>query len=610
MDVHRIHQLDPLVVNQIAAGEVIERPASVVKELLDNSLDAGATQIAVDVTEGGRELIRVVDNGCGIQPDDLALAFASHATSKLRHPDDLQAIRTMGFRGEALASIGSVAQVTLQSRPRKAQMGAELRCDGGVIGQLRPWNGQSGTRVEARQLFYNIPARRSFLKSQATEIGHICEIVTRLALAYPAVGIRLMHNDKEVYDVPTSTLLPDRLRLFFGREVGDKLMPVDATTAQVRLSGFIADPAVDRGNARLQYLFVNGRWIRDRTLGHAIQDAFHGLLMTGRYAVAFLFLELPPNQVDVNVHPTKVEVRFRDGQALHHFVRSALRNVLNQHELVPRLRPSLASVFAPGPRPISAPSDLWSLRSASPSPGLLSTDAPSPVAAPATRRPMIEDPEAPAVRTIQQLVAVESLDPAPASVARAEAPLKAIQLHRAYLVIETDEGMLVVDQHALHERVLFEQFKNRLCVGPVESQQLLIPEPVDLPREEADLVVEHKPELLKLGLEVQEFGNGTVLVRSYPAALSRITPTEILRSVAQLLTQAPKALTTEQIQHDLLAMMACKAAVKAGDLLGPDEITSLLEHRHLVADAHHCPHGRPTSLYFSKHDLDKQFQRI
>lgn len=601
----RILPLDPVVVNQIAAGEVIERPASVVKELLDNALDAGATQLTVDVAEGGRELIRVADDGVGILPEDLPLAFASHATSKLRRPEDLLAIRTMGFRGEALASIGSVAQVTLQSRPRGAEAGAELRCDGGALGAVRPWNGQPGTRVEVKQLFYNVPARRHFLKTVGTEIGHISEAVIRLALAKPTLGLRLTHNGKEVYDLPASTPLPQRLRLFFGKEVSEKLLPIDAANGPVRLTGFVADPEADRGNARLQYLFVNGRWVRDRTLGHALQDAYHGLLMTGRYAIAFLFLELPPDQVDVNVHPAKAEVRFREGHALHHFVRSAVRNVLNQHDFMPRLRPTPVG-FAPPPRPSLAPPQPWTLSAAVPTTASLLSEL---SARPAFAPPRLPEPEAmPAVRSVQELVEAEpSVAPPPLP---AEAPLKAIQLHNAYLVIETDEGMLVVDQHALHERILFEQFKARLREGPAEAQRLLIPEPVDLPQEEAGLVLEHQEALRRLGLDVQEFGGGTVLVRSYPAALERVTPTEIVKGVVQHLLASPKAPTPEQLQHDLLAMMACKAAVKAGDPLGPDEISALLRHRHLVADAHHCPHGRPTSLYFSKHDLDKQFQRI
>src|SRR5439155_9961597 len=310
----RIQQLPPTVVTKIAAGEVIERPASVVKELLENSIDAGAKRIDVDLEHGGAELIRVVDDGCGMAAEDLPLAFASHATSKLANADDLFRIGTLGFRGEALASIGGVSQATLQSRPVEETSGAEITCQGGALSAVRPWSGAPGTRIEVRNLFYNTPVRRKFLRAVGTELGHVSEIFTRLALAHSHLHLTLRHNGKDIYEVPASSGILDRLGLFFGADLRKRLYPLEARQGPVRLTGYIADPANERGNAKMQYLFVNGRWIRDRSLGHALQEAYRGLLMTGRYAVGFTFLELPPDHVDVNVHPTKVEVRFRDGQ--------------------------------------------------------------------------------------------------------------------------------------------------------------------------------------------------------------------------------------------------------------------------------------------------------
>ena len=351
----RIRQLPPQVVTKIAAGEVIERPASVVKELVENSVDAGATRIDVELEQGGTELIRVVDDGCGIAPDDLALAFASHATSKLADADDLFRIATLGFRGEALASIGGVAKVTLQSRPPGLPAGAELRSDGGELSAVRPWNGSPGTRVEVRHLFFNVPVRKKFLKSVATELGHVSEMVTRLALANPGLHLTLRHNGKQVYDVPASAGLTDRVALFFGGDVRDALYHIDTGPGAVRLTGYVADPACDRGNAKLQYLFLNGRWFRDRSLGHALQEAYRGLLMTGRYPVGFLFLTVPPDQVDVNVHPTKAEVRFRDGSLVYSLVRSAVKGRLLKENLVPRLEVPAAehgpAPAMPGPSP-------------------------------------------------------------------------------------------------------------------------------------------------------------------------------------------------------------------------------------------------------------------
>ncbi|HJZ57185.1 MAG TPA: DNA mismatch repair endonuclease MutL, partial [Gemmataceae bacterium] len=349
----RIQQLPPSVVTKIAAGEVIERPSSVVKELLENSVDAGSTRIDIDLEQGGTELIRVVDDGCGIAADDLPLAFASHATSKLRTAEDLFAIATMGFRGEALASIAGVAKVTLQSRTHDQPSGSELRCDGGELSAVRPWNGSPGTRVEVRHLFFNVPVRKKFLKSIATELGHVCEAVTRLALANPALHLTLRHNGKLVYDIPASAGLLDRIGLFFTREVRDALYELDSgpelsaasadparppgRVSGLRLTGYIADPKCDRGNAKLQYLFVNGRWFRDRSVGHALQESYRGLLMTGRYAVGFLFLTLPPDKVDVNVHPTKAEVRFQENSLIYSLVRSTVKSRLLKENLVPRL---------------------------------------------------------------------------------------------------------------------------------------------------------------------------------------------------------------------------------------------------------------------------------
>jgi DNA mismatch repair protein MutL len=591
---NRIRQLPLEVTTKIAAGEVIERPASVVKELLENAVDAGATRIDVEIEQGGVELIRVVDDGCGIAAEDLPLAFASHATSKLTDAEDLFRVQTLGFRGEALASIGGVAQVTLQSRPKTPPTppsqggewagGAEIHCDGGKVGPIRSWNGASGTRIEVRHLFFNTPVRRRFLKSAGTEIGHIAEAVTRLALAAPHVSWRLTHNGKDVFQVPASAGLRERLGLFFGPEVAEKLIPIEAVHGPARLSGFIADPSCDRGNPRMQYLFVNGRWIRDRSLGHALQEAYRGLLMVGRHCVAFLFLELPPDLVDVNVHPTKAEVRFRDAQALYHLVLSTVRDKLRQADLTARLTVAPAQAPPWNGQPWPVPPRLQvqeSLLSSSPRPesGQL----------------------APRVDVDSRSESTTLATPAPP---------RAIQLYDAYLVVEAAEGMLVVDQHALHERILYEAWKDRIRSGNLECQRLLVPEPVDLPAEQASAALEHRELLTRLGLDIEDFGGSTVLVTSYPAILPKGSPAQLLRTAVEYLTSKDQGPTAEQLLDDLLRLMACKAAIKAGDHLGPEEIASLLEHRHLADHTHHCPHGRPTALFFSKHELDRQFKRV
>jgi DNA mismatch repair protein MutL len=601
----RIQPLPTLVVNKIAAGEVIERPASVVKELLENSADAGSTRIDIEVEQGGADLIRVVDNGHGILREDLPLAFAPHATSKLSSADDLFRIGTFGFRGEALASIGGVAQITLQSRPHDQICGAALTCNGGDMSPVRDWNGSAGTRVEVRHLFFNTPVRRKFLRSVSTEMGHLSEAFTRLTLAQPHLHLTLRHNDKLVYDVPPASKLLDRIGLFFGRELREQLYPIDVKQGAVRLFGYLADPGYERGNARMQYFFVNDRWIRDRTLGHALQEAYRGLLMTGRYAVAFLFLSMPTDHVDVNVHPTKAEVRFRDGGALYRLAHESVRQRLSDENLTARLHvtstlnnPQAQVVLPPERMPI------YERGSPLPEPPVFPRLGPGPTPSPPTPLPRsggegsnMEVPPIPA--------------PPPELLQnRAFSSAKAIQLYNAYLVLETPEGMLVIDQHALHERILFEQLKRRIRAGSLEVQRLLIPETLEVTAEQSAKTLEHQQALAELGLDVEDFGSGTLLLHSYPAMLGGRSPRDLLQGVVDHLCGKDKPPTREHLLNDILSLMACHSAVRAGDPLNHDEIAALIEQRELADDSHHCPHGRPTALLFSKHDLDRQFRRV
>jgi DNA mismatch repair protein MutL len=573
---------------------VIERPASVVKELLENSIDAGATRIDIDLEQGGAELIRVADDGHGIDPADLPLVFASHATSKLADADDLFRIGTLGFRGEAMASIGGVAKVTVQSRAAGRTDGCEIHCDGGALGPVRPWNGAPGTRLEVRHLFFNTPVRKKFLRTMSTELGHVVEAVTKLSLADPNLHLVLRHNGRLVHEIPTDAGLVDRIGLFFGKEIREALIEVHGEQGPVTLTGFVADPACDRGNAKLQYLFVNGRCVRDRSLGHALQEAFRGLLMTGRYAIGFLFLRLPPDQVDVNVHPTKSEVRFRDSQTLYHLVRACVKRALTAKNLVPRLQ---APELPEAPRYEFPPSGMF------PPAWAAEPDRPAPVVG-------LGDPGASTAGVNPPVAAA----PAPAAPAPgspiSSGSTRAIQIHDAYLVVETPDGMLVVDQHALHERILYEQLRRRVREGKLEVQRLLIPEPIDLPMEQAAAVLDARPQLAELGLDVEDFGGGTVAVSGYPALLGRVPVAEIFRGVADALAARDRPPTRDQLFEHLLATMACKAAVKAGDRLSPEEIDHLMRLRPTVEDSHHCPHGRPTSLVFSRQELDKQFKRV
>ena len=618
----RIVSLPTLVVNQIAAGEVIERPASVVKELLENAVDAGSTRIEVDVEQGGQDLVRIVDDGHGILPDDLALAFTSHATSKLQCADDLFHIGTFGFRGEALASIGGVAHVVLQSRPGELSHGAMIECRGSELSPVRPWNGSPGTRIEVRQLFFNTPVRRKFLRSPATEMGHINEALTRLALAHarhddnPGLHLVLRHNHKLVHEITATAGLRDRIEHFFGPEVSAALHEVRGAAGHADLTGYIADPACDRGNARMQYLFVNGRHIRDRSLGHALQEAYRGLLMTGRYAVAFLFLEMPTDQVDVNVHPTKAEVRFRNAQALHHLIYTSVKARLREANLTVRLHAtstveptasSGAGTALPLPPPPPAEPAL-PLGPARPELRVVPRDdtqgsGQGPSSGPATsegpRPPIVTEP--PPIESVVPPVPVRPLD--------GHEPARVLQLYDAYLVVETAEGMLVIDQHALHERILYEQFKKRIQAGTLQTQRLLIPEPVDLSPEAAARALEQRDSLVELGLAVEDFGGGTLLLTSYPVLLGRRSPRAALKAVVDHLLAQDRLPSRAVLFDHLLSLMACHSAVRAGERLTPEQMAELIAQRHLADDHHHCPHGRPTALLFSRHDLDRQFRR-
>jgi DNA mismatch repair protein MutL len=669
----RIQQLSPEVIAQVKAGEVIERPASVVKELLENSVDAGASRIDVEVLKGGQELIRVVDNGCGMEPDDLSLAFHSHATSKLRSARELFEISTLGFRGEGLASIGGIAQVTLQSRPPQLPCGAEIRCHGGQITPPRVWNGTPGTRIEVRHLFFNTPVRRKFLRSPSTEFAQISEAFIRVALAQLSLHLTLRHNGKLVHEVPASAGLLDRIGLFFGKEVRDKLYMVQAEEGRKTLAGYVSDPFCDRGSPELQYLFVNGRWIRDRGLSQALQEAYRGLLMSGRHPIAFLFLEIPPNEVDVNVHPTKAEVRFRQPEQVHHLVRETVREQLQGEDLTAPLRPPPASrerVSAgeeerakgregqeeqrqEGQTKRSRQADPESTREGDRDRGLFSSPpprSPSPAAKPLPCETLLPPPEVARVAEHRTPGSAEvpaspphppvspphppapsptrgegeprgPLTPAPSptrgegerrrltSGISEEGPVRAIQVHDLYLVVEVAEGILLIDQHALHERILFEQLLDKFRRGTLETQKLLIPEPVSLSAPQAALVLEHREALGELGLLVEDFGGATILVQGCPALLSKRPAREVFQGVVDYLVAREHSPSREALLNDLLSVMACHAAIRAGDRLTPEEIQSLLSQRHLAQDAHHCPHGRPTSLLFTRQDLDRQFRR-
>ena len=630
-----IRQLSASVINQIAAGEVVERPSSVVKELLENAIDAGATRVDVTVERGGRDLIRVADNGRGMAPEDLPLAFQPHATSKLFEADDLTRIRTLGFRGEALAAIAEVSRVRCQTRQEEADAGSEMAVDAGVAGPIRACGCPVGTVIEVRNLFHNTPVRRTYLKSDSTEAGHVAEMFTRIALAHPTVHLTFRSGGKVLHDLPAVTGVKERIGVFFGRELADSLLWVESEFDRTHLWGYVGHPSQSRSSTKSQFLFLGGRYVRDRSLGHALSEAFRGLLMVGRSPVAFLHLEVPPEEVDVNVHPTKVEVRFRDGQKIYSQLLATLRQTFLASDLharlqVPPVADSTNGASATGPYAFEErPAERQDVASwfpptaaptfqSFPSPGYAGGPVgadwirPAPVPPPAFEFDEFAPPPGSGPTSTPNFPPAPppSAGPGPRPVDVRDLPLKALQVHDSYLVAETADGMVVIDQHALHERILYEELRLRIERGGVESQRLLVPEPVELDPTAASALLERRDVLARLGLEVGPFEGGMVLVGSVPAMLPGVPADQLVRDLAEHFRSSPLPPTRDGVLEDVLSMIACKAAVKAGQKLAPDEVTALLERRHLVSDAHHCPHGRPTALVFTKSELERQFGRI
>lgn len=685
----RIQQLDAHVVNRIAAGEVIERPASVVKELLENSVDALSTRIEVDIVNGGMDLIRISDNGEGIHPDDMLLAVTSHATSKIRSDLDLDHVSTLGFRGEALASIASVAKFRIRTRPDECIVGRELDSHGGKIVTNRECGCPAGTVMEVHNLFFNTPARRRFLKKGTTEFGHIAEHFSRIALANPRLHMVLRHNDKLVYELPAAAEPLERIRRFFGSEVADQLIAVSSESElpsgeKIRLWGYVGSPTLSRSTRKDQFLFLNGRWIQDRSLQHALAEAYRGLLMVGRHPVSFLFLELPPAMVDVNVHPNKSEVRFQDSQLLYRQMLKTLRDKFLTLEFRSNIEVPGGGRTAAGnanelrfdrpaaPSPPQKELDLWASHAAVSSPPRIGEFArsssndravftnPDVIAAlavePHQRRGASESaspvtgfddanrgatsssaatgvqdiPEssviaagvqagskdaesettatAPSLDSVPIIVDIEQVLNTAARPSTDE--FRAFQIHDCYLVVASEAGLEVIDQHALHERILYEHLRQRILSGGVERQRLLIPDSIECSATECVALLESLDLLKEIGFELQEFGGTTILLMSHPTLIPRGNLIRIVKDFAEQLIQKDGKMNRRDLLDHMLHTMSCRAAIKSGQRLSLEEMQELLRQRHLVDDSHHCPHGRPTALTLSRGTLDQQFGRL
>ena len=593
-----IRQLPDTLINQIAAGEVVERPASVVKELVENALDAGARRIDIDLEEGGVRLIRIRDDGGGIPPEELPLAVTRHATSKIASIDDLEAVATLGFRGEALPSVASVSRFSLTSRHHAAEHGAMLQVDGGRIGQVAPQSHPTGTTVEVRDLFYNVPARRKFLRAERTELSHIEEWLRSLALARPDVELRVSHNGKPSRRWKgEGDLLSDvRLHEALGQDFARNTLRVDHSGAGLRLHGWIAQPAYNRASTDQQYLYVNGRAVRDRSVAHAVRQAFSDVLFHGRHPAYVLFLELDPRGVDVNVHPAKHEVRFRESRLVHDFVYRTLHEALAQTRAGSMPSHDVSNSAA---HPTSHPaSHGWAM----PPPrqagiGLQVGDAPAAYAALYADRA----PDS----------ASQGFVPMPADDEQGMPPLgfAIAQLHGIYILAENVDGLIVVDMHAAHERIGYEKLKTAHDGAGLRTQPLLVPASLSVSEREADIAEREADTLAKLGFEVARSGPQSLLMRSVPALLAQGDVEALLRDVLADLREHGTTRRIEETRDELLSTMACHGAVRANRRLTIHEMNALLRDMEATERSGQCNHGRPTWTRFSLAEMDRWFLR-
>ena len=601
-----IRRLSEDMVNRIAAGEVVERPASVVKELVENALDAGATRIEVVTAAGGVALVRVSDDGGGIARDELALAVERHCTSKLDTESasgGLDHITSLGFRGEALAAIGAAARLRVASRRASADAAWEVSVEGGKTTPPKPAALAKGTQVEVRDLFFATPARLKFLKSERAEASAITDVVKRLALAHPQVRFTLAGSDRSETDYPAATGedgLAARIATVLGTDFGANALAIDASREGVRLTGYAGLPTFSRGNGLAQYFFVNGRPVRDRQLLGALRAAYSDVMKRDRHPVAVLDIALDPALVDVNVHPTKAEVRFRDSGLIRGLIVGSLREALGQAEL--RSSSETAGATIAAFRPAGSP------RPQSPQRPMMPSWRPSPVAGNAALATGFAESAQAAFAVVQPSAEAHVAEPDPAFTARPLGAARA-QIHETYIVAQTEDGLVIVDQHAAHERLVYERIKKALAAHGVPSQILLIPEVVDLPAEDADRLAERAGELAELGLAIDRFGAGAVIVRETPALLGTVDAPALVRDLADEIAEWERTAGLKDKLDRVASTMACHGSVRAGRRLKPAEMDALLREMEATPNSGTCNHGRPTFVGLKLADIERLFGR-
>jgi len=569
-----IRVLDPDTVEKIAAGEVVERPASVVKELVENSIDAGADRIEVEIAGGGVELIRVRDNGCGMSREDAELAFQRHATSKIGHIDDLERVTTLGFRGEALPSIAAVSRVEMKTRPRGEISGTAIVIEGGEVKKVEEAGCPEGTAVAVRNLFYNTPARRKFLKSHLTETTHCIDVVTRFALAYPGISFRLTRDGREALNLPATRDPRERIMGLYGPEVARDMVPLESG-GDFAIMGSISRPSTTRSSRDFMSVYVNRRYVKSPLVARAIAEGYRTLLPRGRYPIAVINIDIDPSRIDVNVHPAKVEVKFKDEKAVYWAVADAIRDALKGTRLAPRIAPKEPRMTKPTFL-VPPPAEVSGVK-----------ERPAAYAGKARKEKPTKTPPKPP-------------EPLP--------DLRPIgQVHDSYIIAEHDEGLVIIDQHAAHERIRFEAILEKR--EGARSQELLSPFVFDASPKEAAVLEGNLSLLAEMGFSVEPMGGRSFAVKALPVVFGRIEDHKTVRDIISELGALGEVKTLEERREKLAAIMACRSAVKAGDALLPDSMERLIEALGRTKNPHTCPHGRPTIIEMELSELERRFGR-
>ncbi len=598
------------MINQIAAGEVIERPASVVKELVENALDAGASRIEVVTAGGGLSLIRVTDDGAGIPEPELPLAVARHCTSKLG--DDIHDIRSLGFRGEALPSIGSVARLTIRSRTAGGDSAAEIGLEGGRLLALRPAAANRGTTVEVRDLFFATPARLKFMKGERAETAATSDVVKRIAIAFPAVRFTLAGSDRSMLDLPAAGGDAEgrlaRIAQVMGADFPDNAIAIDAMREGVHLAGHVSIPSFTRANALQQYAYVNGRPVRDKLIAGAIRGAYADVLPRDRHPVAVLFLTLDPALVDVNVHPAKADVRFRDPGLVRGLIVGAIRQALAAAGIRPATSGAagMMAAFRPGGGAANGHQGAYPHFAPAPSPGFQPARSPyRPLDAGFGEAAQVAFDAGPLHSADSRAGAQEPAE----ALLRTELGAARAQVHENYIVAQTTDSLVIVDQHAAHERLVYEALKQALDARPMPAQMLLLPEIVDLPEEDAERLALHAETLARFGLRLERFGPGAVAVRETPAMLGETDAAQLVRDLADEIADSDTVETLKEKLHAIAATMACHGSVRSGRRLRPEEMNALLRQMEATPGSATCNHGRPTYIELKLADIERLFGR-